>query len=286
MAKHIRPQVAFCYDFDGTLAPGNMQEHGFLPNVGIDKPTFWKEVSQEAKDHEADNILVYMREMLERARAARKPVRREDIEAHGRSVTFFPGVEGWFDRINERGKALGLSVEHYIISSGLREMVQASAIGHHFKKVFASSFLYDANGVATWPALALNYTTKTQYLFRINKATLDVWDHSKINKFSERTQRPVPFNRMVFFGDGETDVPCMRLLFEQGGYPVAVYEPRRKGARAKAEELIAQQRVKFVAAGDYSEGSELDKIADGILKHMSARVSLNRMAAPKSEADG
>ena len=277
MSRRVRPKVAFCYDFDGTLAPGNMQEHGFLPDVGITKDEFWGRVAELTKEHHADNILVYMREMLREANQVNVPVRRLDIQAHGKAIQLFPGVEGWFPRVSRRGKELGLNVEHFIISSGLREMVEGTVIARHLKAIFASSFLYDANNVAVWPALALNYTTKTQYLFRINKGTLDVWDHSKINKFTPRDERPVPFSRMVFIGDGETDVPCMRLVLEQGGYSVAVYQARKRGAKKRAGELLQQERAKFIAPADYSEGGELDKIAEAILRKIAAGVELSRL---------
>lgn len=280
MARNSRASVAFCYDFDGTLAPGNMQEHGFLPDVGIDKDDFWKRVTGLAKEHRADNILVYMREMLRAADQANRSIRREQIEEHGKAVELFSGVVDWFERVNNRGKLLGLGVEHYIISSGLREMIEGTKIKKKFKEIYASSFIYDGSGVAVWPAMALNYTTKTQYLFRINKGTLDVWDHSKINKFTPRHQRPVPFSRMIFIGDGETDVPCMRLLVEQRGYAIAVYHPKKRGARKPATALLEQERANFVAPADYSEGSELDKIADRILNEIAARLELDKLGRP------
>ncbi|MCI4662947.1 MAG: haloacid dehalogenase-like hydrolase [Neomegalonema sp.] len=268
------PKVAFCYDFDGTLAPGNMQEHSFLPDVGREKSAFWREVNEIARAHEADNILIYMHEMLRAAQAAGIPVTRSDIAAHGAKVTLFDGVEGWFERVDAMGAALGLQIEHYIISSGIREMIAATAIGKHFKKIFASAFRYDAEERAIWPALAINYTTKTQYLFRINKDTLDVWDHSKINAFTERAARPVPFTRMVFFGDGETDVPCMRMLMEHQGYPVAVYEPGAERAKQNALKLIAQERARYAMPADYREGSALDTLTQAILRDIAAREVL------------
>lgn len=279
------PIVAFCYDFDGTLAPGNMQEYGFLPAMGAPKAEFWAEVQRLAKTHEADNILVYMKHMLDTANHRGRRVTRQDFEKHGRAVTFYEGVEKWFPRINKRAASLGLKAQHFIISSGVREMVEASAIAEHLTQVYASSFIYDEiTGDAIWPAIAINYTTKTQYLFRINKGTLHVWDHSRINKFTPREERPVPFQRMLFFGDGETDIPCMRLMVDQGGYAIAVHEPGKKAARAHARTLLKQQRAHFAAAADYSEGGELDRIAGGILEEIAARETLERMgkAAPRS----
>lgn len=281
------PVVAFCYDFDGTLAPGNMQEHSFLPELGADKDGFWAEVQALAKKHEADNILVYMRHMLDAAAHRGMRITREDFAKHGRNVTLFEGVEDWFSRINARGKELGLQVQHFIISSGIREMVQATKIAKQFKEIFASSFIYDEiTGDAVWPALCINYTTKTQYLFRINKGTLDVWDHSKINKFTPREERPVPFRRMVFFGDGETDVPCMRLMVDQGGYAVAVYEPGKKTAKDRVLSLLDQERAHFAGPGDYSEGRELDRIAAGILEEIAAHEALEKLGKPKMSGSG
>ena len=183
MPRRLIP-LAIAYDFDGTLAPGNMQEHDFIPKIGMTKRAFWKEVGALSKSNEADNILVYMKLMLERAQAAHVPVRKSDFESFGATLELFSGVLGWFDRINAYGRAGGVRVEHYVISSGIREMVLGSPISRKFRAVFASSFMYDHHGVAQWPALVLNYTTKTQYLFRINKGSLHVHDHSKINEYS------------------------------------------------------------------------------------------------------
>ena len=211
------PEVAIAYDFDGTLSPGNMQEYDFIPKLGMTPARFWSKANELARQCDGDLILAYLNLMLNEARARGVPIRRDDFVAYGRKVTLFPGVQTWFDRINAYGRQQGLAVRHYIVSSGLREMVQGSPIASQFARVFASAFAYDVHGVAYAPALALNYTTKTQYLFRINKGTLDVWDNRVINAYQPQAQRPVPFSRMIFLGDGETDVPCMRLVKDQGG---------------------------------------------------------------------
>ena len=189
----------------------------------------------------------------------------------------FSGVDSWFDRLSAKADKRGLVVEHYIISSGVREMIEGTSIASKFKKIFASTFLYDENDVAIWPALAINYTTKTQYLFRINKGTLDVWDHTQINRFVEREERPVPFDRMVFVGDGETDIPCMRLVTEQGGYAIAVYPPHQRGAKAKVQVLIQEKRARFIAPADYSVGSQIDQISEAILDDIAARTAIQRL---------
>lgn len=227
MKERLLP-FAICYDFDGTLAPGNMQERDFIPQIGMKTGEFWTEVKERCKTHEADEILMYMWLMLEKAEAAHVPVRKENFKTYGERLELFPGVAEWFARITEFGDAGGLEVTHHVISSGIREMVLGSAIAGYFKNVYASGFCFDHNGVARWPALALNYTTKTQYLFRINKGVEHVYDNTTINRFVPESERPVPFSNMVYIGDGETDVPCFRLVKQQGGHSIAVMRPRMK----------------------------------------------------------
>lgn len=265
MAKKLLP-FAICYDFDGTLAPGNMQERDFIPAIGMTKDAFWKEVKAGCRKHEADEILIYMWLMLTKADAAQLPVRRQDFESYGKSLELFPGVADWFKRINTYGKETGLSVSHHIISSGIREMIAGSKIAKHFSNVYASSFLYDHHGVAKWPALALNYTTKTQYLFRINKGSPHVYDHSVINEYVPPDQRPVPFSNMMYIGDGLTDVPCFRLIKNLGGTSIAVFRQHTKGAKAKSQKMLSDGRVNFIAPTDYQENSLVDRIVKATME--------------------
>lgn len=269
MPKRLIP-LAIAYDFDGTLAPGNMQEHDFIPKIGMTKKAFWKEVGTLSRAHEADNILVYMKLMLERAQAAHVPVRKSDFESFGATLKLFAGVVGWFDRINAYGRATGVRVEHYVISSGIREMVSGTPVAKKFKAVFASSFMYDHHGVAQWPALVLNYTTKTQYLFRINKGSLYVHDHTKINEYVPKVDRPIPFEQMIFIGDGETDIPCFRLVKDQGGHAVAVYRPRSTKAKQQSKLLTKAGRVNFVAPADYRKGRDLDRVVKSIIDKLAS----------------
>lgn len=196
MAKKLIP-MAISYDFDGTLAPGNMQEYDFIPALKMLSKHFWLAVNDLAKQNEMDPILAYMYTMLEEAQKAKIPVRKEDFKTFGSNIGLFPGVRDWFKRINAYAKTKGVRLDHFIISSGIREMVEGTNIHKEFKKVYASGFMFDHNGVACWPALAVNYTTKTQYLFRINKGSLDVHDNSIINKYVPKEQRPVPFEHMI-----------------------------------------------------------------------------------------
>jgi len=269
MPKKLTP-LAIAYDFDGTLAPGNMQEHGFLPAVGVTKKAFWKEVYAQSKQHQGDNILIYMGLMLEKAQASHTPVRRADFNALGAQLRLFRGVETWFKRISDYGRQRGIKVEHYLISSGLREIVEGTKIFKHFDAIFASTFWYSHNGVAMWPALALNYTTKTQYLFRINKGNLLVYDHSKINDYVPQSERPVPFENMVFIGDGETDIPCFRLIKDQGGHSIAVYKPHTAKALQASKRLRRDGRINFLAPADYAAKRPLERIVRGIIDKVAA----------------
>ncbi|MBI5920762.1 MAG: haloacid dehalogenase-like hydrolase [Betaproteobacteria bacterium] len=269
MPKKLIP-MAISYDFDGTLAPGNMQEYDFIPALNMRSKQFWMAVDDLAKKHEMDQILAYMRTMLEEARKAEVAVRKTDFKNFGAHIGLFPGVTDWFKRTNAYAKSKGVRLEHFIISSGIREIVEGTPIYKEFKKVYASGFMFDHNGVACWPALAVNYTTKTQYLFRINKGSLDVHDNSVINKYVPKEQRPVPFENMIFVGDGETDIPCMRLVKDQGGHAIAVYNTGKHGAKKHAEQLIKDGRATLFATADYREGSVVDLAVKAIIDKIEA----------------
>lgn len=255
-----RPIMAIAYDFDGTLAPGNMQEHQFLPEIGMKADAFWREVREISRENQADEVLVYMNLMLRKAAAANVPVRKEDFKARGKSIQLFNGVDDWFLRLNRHAKIKGVDLKHYLISSGNEEIFSGTAIAKQFESVFASKYLFDANGVAQWPALAINYTTKTQYLFRINKGVKDISDNAAVNKYVPKEARPVPFENMVFIGDGATDIPCFRLVKDQGGLSVAVYTPNKRGGRDKAKAYLTDERVHAVLSANYSEGSEIESL--------------------------
>jgi hypothetical protein len=276
MSKKLIP-FALAYDFDGTLAPGNIQEYDFVPAIKMTKKAFWKDVEYLSKKNNADNILMYMMHMLDKASAVQVSVHKEDFIKFGRSVRLFKGVVDWFDRINKYGKEKGVKVQHYIISSGIHEMIEGTLIAKKFKAIYASSFVYDHNGGAKWPALAVNYTTKTQFLFRINKGVLNIYDNRKINEYVPKEDRSVPFNNMVFIGDGETDIPCFRTVKSQDGHSIAVYKPKTHDAKKKAEKLIKDGRVNFIAPADYSENSEMDTFVKRIIDKVAADNALKKL---------
>ena len=265
--------LAVIYDFDGTLAPGNMQERQFIPDIGMTPLEFWREVDALAEENHADGILSYMFVMLEKAKAAGMPVRREDLVAKSREIEFFPGVEDWFSRIDAYGRSRGVEVEHYVISSGNSEIIEGTPIANRFNRIYASKFLYDAMGIAVWPALAINFTTKTQYLFRINKGAHDWKDSSIINQFVPESERPIPFENMVYIGDGETDVPCFRLVKDLGGLSIAVYD---EGAHQQAEQYLVEGRVNCVVPALYTENSLLECTVRSYIDLLAARWAMNR----------
>lgn len=256
-------KIAIAYDFDGTLAPGNMQEHSFIPRLGIDKTAFWADANTRAREQDMDNILAYMQLMLQKADEKHIPVTRKAFLEHGKGIRFFNGVESFFDLINQYAASKGALIDHHIISSGVRDIIKGTSIARNFKNIFASGFVFNENDIAIWPALAINYTNKTQYLFRINKGIDNSYDNTLINKYVEYSKRPIPFSKMIYLGDGETDVPAMKMIKQEGGTAIAVYDPNKRKRKDKpsakeiCEELILQNRADYIAPADYSENSKL-----------------------------
>jgi len=259
-------RIAIAYDFDGTLVPGNMQEHSFIPRLGLDNEAFWKESNALSRQHDMDDILSYMQLMLNKAREKNIPVTRQDLLDHGKAIRFFPGVEEYFELINRFAATQNAVIEHHVISSGVRDIIKGTRIAGNFRNIFASGYVFNEDGVAIWPALAINYTNKTQYLFRINKGIHNSYDNSLINKFVEEELRPIPFSRMIYIGDGETDVPAMKMIKFKGGTAIAVYDPKKSNGKSICEELIHQDRADFIAPADYTRNSKLLTILENLVK--------------------
>ena len=259
-----------------------MQNYELIPNLGVKKDAFWNKATELAENPDApmDRVLAYMYQILRASRAAERPVRRENFVQFGKSVEFFPGVVEWFARINAYGKSQGVQIEHYIISSGLKEIIEGTAIADEFKRIYACEFHYDENGAAVWPAVAVNFTGKTQFLYRINKQALELWDDRTINQYVPENERPVPFRNMIYFGDGVTDIPCMKLVKVGGGCSIGVYSGRKPQV---CERLIGEGRVDFVFKADYSEGSDLDKCVKDVITQMASKDRLVRLSLKQSE---
>ena len=276
-----KPIVALIYDFDGTLSPGNMQEFGFIQAIGKKPQEFWQESDDIAVGQDASNILSYMKLMFDEARKAGIKLRRKDFKRFGASVELFDGVKEWFGMINAYGKSKGVKIEHYINSSGLAEMIEGTEIADEFKRIFACSFIYNKDGEAEWPGVAVDYTAKTQFLFKINKGILSIRDNKKVNESQAEDIKRIPFPHMIYFGDGETDVPCMKIVKMFGGNSIGVYNPENKKKVNLAKKLLRQQRVNFIAPACYTEGSRTHQIVCAIIDKIKADFELAKLARHK-----
>lgn len=273
-----KPTVALIYDFDGTLSPRNMQEYEFIKDIGIDdKNVFWAEVDALVKKHDASNVLCYMKLMIDKARAAGKSIRRQAFVEYGKHVELYNGVEEWFDLVDELAKEYDVIVEHYINSSGLREMIEGTRIASKFKHIYACSFLYNVDEIAEWPAVAVDFTAKTQFLFMINKGIVNISENSRVNEYKPEEERPVPFKHMIYFGDGETDVPCMRMVKQNGGNSIAIYNSAIPGKMQVAKKLIHENRVNFACDADYSKDGEIYHIVKAILSQIKSNFDFNQL---------
>ncbi len=257
-----QPILAICYDFDKTLSPDDMQAQGYIQSIDYEVADFWKESNKLASDNDMDQNLAYMYMMASKSRG-KVLFTKETLRKDGSKVQLFPGVRTWFDRINEYGESKGVSVEHYIISSGLKEMIEGTEVSDKFKKIFASSFYFDNDGVAVWPAQVVNYTNKTQFLFRIEKGVLDINDQG-VNSYFEPNQYRVPFRNMIYIGDSDTDIPCMKLVNINGGHSIGVYNSDTKD-KSKVFRMLDENRIKYFAPADYEEGSTLEQLVKKII---------------------
>jgi len=275
--KHLIP-MAICYDFDGTLASGNMQEYGFIKKLGITPKEFWGKANNLAKDQKGDEILTYMKVTIDESRKKNLPITREDFQSYGKDITFFEGVETFFDRINKYARSKGINLQHFIISSGLKEILEGTSIANRFTEIFASTFLYDETGAAVWPAMALNYTSKTQYIYRINKGCLDVTDTEGVNRHLASECKPVPLTNILYIGDGNTDIPCMAMLNKAGGHTLAVY---KEGQKERAANLNRDGRAHMVAPADYRENKPIDQYIKAVIDKISADGNLQYIIKKK-----
>lgn len=278
MTKKRLPKVALIYDFDGTLSPGNMQEFGYMKAIGADKDAFWAANDALSEKNDASGILCYMLHMIREAKAKDIHLSRDAFRKFGADVKLFEGVMDWFDLTSEYGKLIGLDVRHFINSSGLKEMIEGTPIADRFDGIYASSYLYDeATGEPIWPAVAVDYTTKTQFIFKINKGIKEVSDTRQVNEYVPKEERPVPFTHMIYIGDGTTDVPCMKVVKDHGGHSIAVYRPGDNDAKAKAEHLIREQRVNFACPANYRRLKMLHKLVMRILDKIKADIEFDRL---------
>ena len=271
--KEERPVLAICYDFDKTLSPDDMQAQGYIQSVGYNVNDFWIESNQLAEENDMDQNLAYMYKMIKEAEG-NLVFKEEALNAYGAKVSLFPGVQEWFERIREYGKNKGVIVEHYIISSGLKEMIEGTSVAKAgaFEKIYASSFYYNERGVAEWPAQVVNYTNKTQFLFRIEKGVLDINDQG-VNEYFSPEEIRVPFRNMIYIGDSDTDIPCMKLVNSYGGHSIGVFNADTQD-KTKVYKMMHDKRIKYYAPADYSEGRELDQLVKAIIDRTASNEVL------------
>ena len=260
------PIIAFLYDFDKTLCTTDMEDYAFIPSLGMTPAEFWAEANGFGRRNRMEGILAYMYTMIQECAAQNIKLDRAFLNHCGESIQLFPGVREWFARINAFGESLGVQVEHYVISSGLREIIEGSGIAQEFREIYACEFYYNENGDACWPKLDVNFTNKTQFVYRINKGILDVSRDKELNDSMPDDSKRVPFTNMIYMGDGLSDVPCMKMMRAYGGQAIAVYQASN---RQGVEKLLADGRVDFIFPADYREGMELDRTVRDILRKMT-----------------
>ena len=260
------PIIAFLYDFDKTLCTTDMEDYAFIPSLGYTPAEFWGKANAFGWENRMDGLLAYMYTMIQECAAQNIKLDRAFLNHCGESIQLFPGVREWFARINAFGESLGVQVEHYVISSGLREIIEGSGIAQEFREIYACEFYYNENGDACWPKLDVNFTNKTQFVYRINKGILDVSRDKELNDSMPDDSKRVPFTNMIYMGDGLSDVPCMKMKRAYGGQAIAVYQASN---RQGVEKLLADGRVDFIFPADYREGMELDRTVRDILRKMT-----------------
>ncbi|WP_337416632.1 HAD family hydrolase [Dysosmobacter sp.] len=260
------PIIAFLYDFDKTLCTTDMEDYAFIPSLGYTPAEFWGKANAFGWENRMDGLLAYMYTMIQECAAQNIKLDRAFLNHCGESIQLFPGVREWFARINAFGESLGVQVEHYVISSGLREIIEGSGIAQEFREIYACEFYYNENGDACWPKLDVNFTNKTQFVYRINKGILDVSRDRELNDSMPDDSKRVPFTNMIYMGDGLSDVPCMKMMRAYGGQAIAVYQASN---RQGVEKLLADGRVDFIFPADYREGMELDRTVRDILRKMT-----------------
>ena len=265
-----KPIVAILYDFDSTLSRTDMQNFGFIPSLGMTPAEFWGATGKFSEETGCERTLAYLYMMQKLAAEKGIKMTKEWLKEQGKGIEFYNGVETWFDRINAYGKEHGVNVEHYLISSGNKEIVEGCKIAKQFKVIYGCEYIFDpVTGVPVWPKPAINYTQKTQYFFRISKGAVDATDDKGVNEKAK--EKRIPYSNIIYIGDGMTDIPSMIIVKDNGGKSIAVYP---KGKEDRVKDLYDDGRVNYVCPANYKEGSEIEKVMKLIIQGVAINESL------------
>jgi len=268
-------KIAICYDFDLSLSPKNMEEFGLFADLGYTAEEFYSEVRKFVLENNSDLILSNMFMLIEKAKQKGFTLTKDKLREYGKNIEFFKGVETWFERINDFGKKIGVEIEHYIVSSGQKEIIAGTSIAKYIKKIYAASYLYNENGEPIWPNIAINATNKMQFLYRVNKGCLEESDDG-INEITQSEQREVLFENIIYIGDSLTDIPCMRLVMKKGGRAIGVYS--QDANKTYLKNLLDNNKIDFIAEADYSKNSMLEVIVKEIIKSDKVNTNLKNFA--------
>lgn len=264
-----KPIIAIVYDFDKTLCDQDMQNYSFIPHLDMTPDEFWGEIGEFQEKENMEGILSYLYMMVKKSKEKGIPISKDYLKSLGKDVHLYPGVKEWFTRINQFGQENGVIVEHYIISSGIKDIIEGTEIANEFKAIYACDFYYDEKGDVVWPKIAINFTLKTQYMYKINKGIKDITDAEEVNKKTK--VKRVPFQNMIYIGDGLTDIPCMTMLKKQGGRSIGLYTNKTLD---NVQQFLLDERINFICKANYSENSKLDKIVKLIISSCALNTRL------------
>jgi hypothetical protein len=275
--------IAIVYDYDQTLSPSYMQDETVFPAFGINSESFWRRCSELVRDNGYDNELAYMKVLLDTLGMDRPT--NADLKSLGQKLNFYKGIPEMFEQfrnglLTEEQLSYGISVEHYVISSGLKVLIDGSRLQPYVRAIFGCEFDVDEQDRITFPKRVISHTQKTQYLFRINKGLLDVTQD--VNDHMDAAIRPIPFPNMIYLGDGPTDVPCFTVMKKNGGEAIAVYnpdDPARVGFKKCYQLSTHADRVKHIAPADYRPKTHLRMLLEEMVEEIAGRIVAQRKSA-------
>jgi phosphoserine phosphatase len=275
----MQERIAVIFDFDDTLGPDSTS--GYLKQAGVDDiASFWGEVGEMMKQ-DWDPVPAYLHHMIQASKqGVSSPLTQDALRKWGKELPFFDGVQGLFDHIRSvvREANPRVSLEFYLISSGIGDVLRHTEIAHEFHDIWASEFHYDEQGIAVAPKRVVSFTDKTRYIFQIQKGIIGEASKGKpfdVNKKLNAQQIRVPMNQMIFVGDGYTDIPCFSMVKKEGGVSIAVYDKNHVEKWGNAYQFVADGRVSNLLSANYQEGSDLVNFLSMAVRSMAERIAVS-----------